>query len=109
MKWWKVGGAAFLLFVLVAVFYFANTRVWVDKYEIRGDTIVFGNNRYVYENSDTDNLGKKIGIAYYEGEKRGITDYIWPEWVYGYEGDTLHKRIIVKGLMDLGDTYIKQD
>lgn len=109
MKKWKIGAAAVILFLLLfASFYFLNTRVWVDQYEIRGDTIVFENNRYVYEESDTDNLGKVIGIAYFEGKKRGITDYIWPEWVYGYKGDIAHKRIFVKGLMDIGDTYIKQ-
>lgn len=108
MKSRKIWLPAVALLIVAALFYFLNTRVWVDKYDIRGDTIVFENNHYVYENSNTENLGKSIGIAYVEGRKRGITDYIWPEWVYEYKGDKDHERIFVRGLMDLGDTYIKQ-
>ncbi|CAM3484126.1 hypothetical protein PALU110988_24910 [Paenibacillus lupini] len=108
MKRWRIWLSVVSFALVVVLFYVLNTRVWVDKYEIRGDTIVFENNHYVYENSDSDKLGKPIGIAYFEGRKRGITDYIWPQWVYGYKGDKDHKRIFVRGLMDLGDTYIKQ-
>ncbi|MGO4106362.1 hypothetical protein [Paenibacillus sp. YAF4_2] len=108
MKRWKIWLSVVSLILVVALFYVLDTRFWVDKYEIRGDTIVFENTHYVYENSDSDKLGKLIGIAYFEGRKRGINDYIWPEWVYGYKGDKEHKRIFVRGLMDLGDTYIKQ-
>ncbi|ACT04194.1 hypothetical protein [Paenibacillus sp. JDR-2] len=108
MKMRQIWVSAVILLLLAASFYFLNTRVWVDKYEIRGDTIVFEDNRYAYEGSSADHLGKTIGIAYTEGRKRGITDYIWPEWVYAYKGDKAHKRIFVRGLMDMGDTYIRQ-
>lgn len=108
MKIRKIGITAVILLLLAVSFYFLNTRVWVDKYEVRGDAIVFEDNRYVYEGSSDDHLGKTIGIAYNEGEKRGITDYIWPEWVYAYKGDKAHKRIFVRGLMDIGGTYIRQ-
>ncbi|NIK70508.1 hypothetical protein [Paenibacillus sp. BK720] len=108
MKTRKVWASAVILFLLAVSFYFLNTRVWVDKYEINGDAILFENNKYVYAESDADHLGKTIGIAYSEGKKRGITDYIWPEWVYGYKGDKAHRRIFVRGLMDMGDTYIRQ-
>lgn len=107
MKLQRIGVPLVILFLLAASFYFLNTRVWVDKYVIKDDTIVFENNYYVYDTSDTDHIGKRIGIVCFEGRKRGITDYIWPEWVYEYKGDSLHNRIFVRGLMDIGDTYIK--
>ena len=110
MKPWKIVGLLVILLILGGVFYILDTRIWIDKYEMNGDTLVFANNVYISKNSlsesDTSNLGKKIGIAI--NRKMTITDYIWPDWVIEYKSDKNHNYILVRGLIDLGNVYIKQ-
>ncbi|MBO7745765.1 hypothetical protein I8J29_16270 [Paenibacillus sp. MWE-103] len=110
MKPWKIVGLLVILLILGGVFYFLDTRFWIDKYKMNGDTLVFENNVYISKHSltesDTSNLGKTIGIAVYK--KRSITDYLWPDWVIEYKNEKNHNRIFVRGLMDLGNVYIKQ-
>lgn len=110
MKPWKIVGSIVILLVLSGVLYFVNTRIWIDKYEMNGDTLVFDNNVYFRKDtlseSDTNYLGKSIGIAV-DGT-RSITDYIWPNWILEYKDDKKHNRIFVRGLMDLGAVYIKE-
>lgn len=110
MKAWKICASVVILFIIIVLFYFLETRIWIDKYELQGDTLVFENNHYIRKStlseSDTDNLGKTIGIAVLR--KRTITDYIWPNWIFEYKDDKEHHHIFVRGLMDLGSTYIKQ-
>lgn len=96
--------------MLGILLYFLNTRVWIEKYTLMGDTLRFENNVYISKGanseSDTDNLGETIGIAV--SGKRTVADYIWPVWIYEYKDDKEHNRIFVRGLMDLGSAYIKQ-
>lgn len=109
MRLWKICASIAVLLVLIALFYFLDTRIWIDKYKVEGDTLVFGDDHYILQNtlseSDTDNLGQNIGIAV--SSEREITDYIWPTWVVAYKDDKEHNRIFVRGLMDLGSVYIK--
>jgi hypothetical protein len=74
------------------------------------NALMYKNNVYIRRdsglNSDTNNLGKTIGIAVYE--KKGLADYIWPFWVNEYKDDKEHNRIFVRGLMDLGSVYEKK-
>ncbi|GMK39579.1 hypothetical protein PCCS19_26330 [Paenibacillus sp. CCS19] len=111
MRRWKIVGLVVVLLLGSVIFYFLNTRIWIDKFEMNGDTIIFENHVYVSKGtlseSDTDNLGKKIGVA--ADGKRTLTDYIWPVWIYEYKDDReQHNRIFAKGLMDLGTVYLKQ-
>lgn len=51
-------------------------------------------------------IGKNIGIAV--PPQRSLTDLIWPVWVMEYDGDRLHHKIFVRGLMDVGRVYVNQ-
>jgi hypothetical protein len=110
MKAWKICVSILFILILIVLFYFLDTRIWIDKYKMKGDTLVFENNHYIRQStlseSEVNNLGKTIGIAVFR--KRVMTDYIWPTWIIEYKDDKEHNHIFVRGLMDLGSTFIKQ-
>ena len=74
---------------------------------MKENKIIFNEIVYVREdslsNSDVENLGKTIGIAF-EIEK-SVKDYIFPYWVKEYKNDKGHNRIFVRSFMDLGTVY----
>lgn len=109
MKIWKTGLIIIIIFVSSIPIFFVYTRFCLDKYEMRGDTLIFKNSIYVRNDfffaSDEENLEKTIGIAI-DGN-RTISDYIWPFWVVEYKNDNEHNRIFVRGLMGSGGVYKK--
>lgn len=107
MKARKIVLIIVILFVLSIPSYFIYTRFCLSQYKMSGNTLIFRNTIYVLKNSfsaaDEEGLGKTLGIAV--GEKRTITDYIWPFWVMEYKNDKEYKRIFVRGLMGSGGVY----
>ncbi|RED66131.1 hypothetical protein [Cohnella lupini] len=110
MKRWRIIILLVTFFMICGIFYFLDTRIWINKYGMKGNTLVFENNVYLLKDSlsesDTSNHGKTIGIAV--NEKRSITNYIWPNWILEYKNDKYHNHIFVRGIMDMGNVYIKQ-
>jgi hypothetical protein len=99
------------LIISIGVFYFLDTRIWINTYEIKDETLLFESNDYFRKDSlsesDSNNLGQKIGIAV--NGKRSLTDYIWPNWIFEYKDDKNHNHVFVKGgLMEMGSVYTKQ-
>lgn len=102
--------ASIILFsILYIPGWFIYTRFCLDQYEMKDNILKFEDIVYVREDSfntsDDQNLGKTIGIGVYG--KRSIADLIWPYWIYEYKDDKEHKRIFVRGLMDVGSVYEK--
>lgn len=98
-----------LLLILYIPTWFVYTRFFLDKYEMKDNTLKLNNIVYVrkdsFSDTDDDNLGKAIGVGVYG--KRKIADLIWPFWVMEYKNDKEHNRIFVRGLMDVGSVYEK--
>jgi hypothetical protein len=113
---WKIVLTIFILCILSVLAWFVYTRFCLDIYQLNygnydGDraTLTLRGVTFVenegWTGSDTENIGKTIGIAVYK--KREFADYIWPIWVIEYKGDKEHNRIFVRGLMDVGNAYTK--
>ncbi|SHH75304.1 hypothetical protein SAMN02745823_00859 [Sporobacter termitidis DSM 10068] len=110
------------LLILAPAGWFTYTRFCVDRYAISMDweTITFKGETYIpkKEQYETDadlqaalgymnsHVGKNIGIGVFP--KRSFTDLIWPVWISEYDGDKSHGEIFVRGLMDVGSVYVRQ-
>lgn len=109
MKIEKVALIISVVFILYIPAWFVYTRFCLPQYKMDSNTLTYKESVYIIKDSfspsDTENLGKTIGIAIYG--KRKLSDYIWPFWVSEYKGDKEHNRIFVRGLMDLGTVYQK--
>jgi len=109
MKIGKIVLIVIVLFILYIPAWFTYTRFYLPQYKMDGNTLTYKENIYIrkdsFSASDTENVGKIIGIAIYG--KRELADYIWPFWVREYKDDKEHNRIFVRGLMDLGTVYEK--
>lgn len=111
----KIRKIVLLIIVLLILFipagFFIYDRFCLPQYIINDNTLTYKENIYISKDglsdTDTENIGKTIGIAVYANKKRELKDYIWPVWVKEYKNDKEHNHIFVIGLMDLGDTYEK--
>lgn len=106
----KISLVLIILFVFSIIpSWFIYTRFCLDKYEMTNNTLSFKNTIYVQNEywwpSDDENLGKTIGIGV--GEKRTITDLIWPFGVIEYKNDPEHNSLYLSGLMGSGGKYTK--
>lgn len=110
MKVIKIGLIIFVVVVLSIIpSWFVYTRFCLDKYLMKDNTLSFENSTYIcneyWSPTDDVNLGKTIGIGV--GERRTITDLIWPFWVMEYKDDTEHNSLYISGLMGSGGKYNK--
>lgn len=99
----------FILVILSIPSWFIYTRFCLPIYRMNGTTLKYKNQTYVMKDSrassDEENLGKTIGIGV--GEKRTLTDLIWPFWVIEYKNDKEHNSLYLSGLMSSGGKYNK--
>lgn len=101
--------AIIILFVLSITLYFIYTRFCLPKYKTNGNTLTYKNYVYVVQDFrsaiDEENLDKTIGVGV--GEKRTLTDLIWPFWVIEYKNDKEDNSLFLSGLMGSGGKYNK--
>jgi hypothetical protein len=108
----KMRGIIVLLLIISIPTWFVGRRLLLQKYIYNGNTLVYKNIVYVYENADNvadrNNLGRQIGIAMRKDSmKIFIADSFFGDTVYEFKDDKEHNRIFVHVFMDGSGAYQK--
>lgn len=90
------------LIVLFIPSWFFYKLATLPTYRDDGKTIIYKNNIYVakdYNFTDTNSIGKPIGIAIYGDRKRKFSDWIFGASVKEFKNDKEHNLIYVSWFM----------